>query len=162
LLRRTINHCAWAREKQSSFRQSGARRFSPTESLRLGKKSRVGSIIPNRGFPAVEAGQGPAAMSDWPLLQVILNLEGFDFAAFVLSAVVAVFSVGFVIDYVFGRQGMGPFWNSFYATLGAYAGLCAHDWWLRPYAAYEPYLTIIVVAGGLLTTLLVMTAIAQR
>ena len=101
-------------------------------------------------------------MSDWPLLQVILNLEGFDFAAFLLSAVVAIFSVGFAVDYILGRQGMGPCWNSFYATLGAYAGLCAHDWWLRPYGAYEPYLTIIVAAGGMLTTVLVTTAIAHR
>lgn len=101
-------------------------------------------------------------MSNWPLLQVILNLEGFDLAAFLLSAVVAFISVGFAVDYILGRQGMGPYWKSFYATLGAYAGLCAHDWWLRPYGAYEPYLTIIVVAGGLLTTLLVMTAIVQR
>ncbi len=101
-------------------------------------------------------------MSNWPLLQVILNLEGFDLAVFLLGAVVAIFSVGFAVDYILLRQGMGPLWNSFYATLGAYAGLCAHDWWLRPYGAYEPYLTIFVVAGGLLTTLLVMTAIAQR
>ena len=101
-------------------------------------------------------------MSNWPLLQLILNLEGFDLATLLLSVVVAVVAVGFAVDYILGRQGMGPFWNSFYATLGAYAGLCAHDWWLRPYGAYEPYLTIIVVAGGLLTTLLVMTAIAQR
>ncbi len=101
-------------------------------------------------------------MSNWPLLQVILDLEGFEFAAFLLSAVVAIFSVGFAVDYILGRQGMGPFLNSFYAACGAYAGLCVHDWWLRPYGVYEPYLTIIVVAGGLLTTVLVMTAIAQR
>ena len=25
--------------------------------------------------------------------------------------------------------------------LGAYAGLCARDWWLQPYAGYDPYLT---------------------
>ena len=79
-------------------------------------------------------------MSDWPLLNLVLSLEGFDFAAFLLSAVVVVVSVGFAVDYALGRQGMGPYWNSFYATLGAYAGLCAHDWWLRPYGAYEPYL----------------------
>ena len=75
---------------------------------------------------------------------------------------VAFIFVGFAVDYILGQQGMGPLWNSFYATLGAYAGLCAHDCWLRPYGAYEPYLTIFVIAGGLLTTLLVMTAIAQR
>ena len=34
-------------------------------------------------------------MSDWPLLQMIDNLEGFDFAAFLLAAVVASFRSGF-------------------------------------------------------------------
>jgi len=57
---------------------------------------------------------------------------------------------------------MGPYWNSFYAVLGAYAGLCAHDWWLGSYGAYEPYLTIVVVVGGLLTTVLTVSAIALR
>ena len=102
------------------------------------------------------------AMPNWPLLPLILNLEGFDLAAFLLCTVVAIFFVGFAVDYILGHQGMGPLWNSFYATLGAYAGLCAHDWWLRPYGEYEPYLTIIAIAGGLLTTLLVTTVIAQR
>jgi hypothetical protein len=77
-------------------------------------------------------------MSNWPLLQTILNLEGFDFAAFTLSATVAFFSVGFAVDYALGRQGMGPYWNSLYATAGAYAGLCAHDWWLSPMAHTNP------------------------
>jgi hypothetical protein len=57
---------------------------------------------------------------------------------------------------------MGPYWNSFYATVGAYAGLCAHDWWLRPYVAYEPYLMIIAVAGGLLATVVAASAVAKR
>jgi hypothetical protein len=101
-------------------------------------------------------------MSGWPLLQQILGLEGFDFAAFLLSAVVVFFSIGFAVDYFLGRQGMGPYWNSVYAAVGAYAGLCAHDWWLRSYGVYEPYLTIVLVAGGLLTTVITVTAIAQR
>ncbi len=101
-------------------------------------------------------------MSGWPLLQQILNLEGFDLAAFLLSGIVVFFSIGFAVDYLFGKQGMGPYWNSLYALLGAYAGLCAHDWWLRPYGAYEPYLTIGLVIGGLLMSVLAMTAIAQR
>ena len=75
---------------------------------------------------------------------------------------VVFFAIGFAVDYALGRQGMGPYWNSFYATLGAYAGLCAHDWWLRPYGAYEPYLTIFVVVGGMLATVLTVSAIALR
>ncbi len=101
-------------------------------------------------------------MSNWPLVQTVLDLEGFDFAAFLLSAIVVFFSVGFAVDYIIGRQGKGPDWNSFYATVGDYAGLCAHDWWLRPYGAYEPYLTVVVVVGGLLTTVLTMSALALR
>jgi hypothetical protein len=130
--------------------------------LRHSRESGVGKKDRRQEIPAAEAGQGPAAMSDWPLLNLILNLEGFDFAAFLLSAVVAVVAVGFAVDYALGRQGMGPYWNSFYATLGAYAGLCAHDWWLRPYGAYEPYLMISVVVGGLLATVLAVSAIALR
>jgi len=100
-------------------------------------------------------------MSDWPLLQSTLNLEGFDLAAFLLSAIVAIVSVGFAADYLLGGQGMGPFWNSLYATLGAYAGLCVRDWWLWPYSAYEPYLTIAFVGGGLLAAVLTVTVIAH-
>jgi hypothetical protein len=57
---------------------------------------------------------------------------------------------------------MGPYWNSFFALVGAYAGLCAHNWWLRSYGPYEPYLMIGVVVSGLLTTVLTATAIAPR
>ena len=101
-------------------------------------------------------------MSNWPLWQLVQDLEGFDFVAFLLSAVVVFFSVGFAIDYIVGRQGMGPYWNSFYATAGAYAGLCAQDWWLRPYVGYEPYLTIVAVSGGLLATVVTVSAVAKR
>ena len=101
-------------------------------------------------------------MSNWPLWQLVQNLEGFDFVAFLLSVVVVFFAVGFTIDYIVGRYGMGPYWNAFYATLGAYAGLCVRHWWLQPYAAYEPYLTTIAVAGGLLTTVVAASAVANR
>jgi len=101
-------------------------------------------------------------MSDWPLLQFIEDLEGFDFAALVLGAAVVFFSIGFAMDYIVGRYGMGPYWNAFYATLGAYLGLCARDWWLEPYAAYDPYLTIMAIAGGLLAAVVAASAIAKR
>lgn len=101
-------------------------------------------------------------MSNWPLWQLVQNLEGFDFAAFLLSAAVAFFAVGFAIDYIVGRFGMGPYWNAFYATLGAYAGLCVRVWWLQPYAAHDPYLTAIVVASGLLIAVVTASAFANR
>ena len=101
-------------------------------------------------------------MSDWPMWQLVQNLDGFDFVAFLLSVAVAFFAVGFTIDYLIGRYGMGPYWNAFYATLGAYAGLCIRAWWLQPYAGHEPYLTAIAVAGGLLVTVVTASALANR
>ena len=96
------------------------------------------------------------------VINLILNLEGFDFAAFLLSAVVVfLLSASPSITWSGGKE-WGHTGIPFYATLGAYAGLCAHDWWLRPYGAYEPYLTIVVVVGGLLATVLAMTAVALR
>jgi hypothetical protein len=111
---------------------------------------------------AVEAGQGPAAMSTWPLLQFVQNLGNFDFVALLLGAAVVFFSTGFLIDYIVGRYGMGPYWNGFYAMLGAYGGLCVRNWWLQPYGAYDPYLTTVVIAGGLLTTVVMVSAVAKR
>ena len=111
---------------------------------------------------AVGAGQGTCVMSSWPLLQFVEDLEGFDFAAFLLGLAVIFFSVGFAIDYIVGRFGMGPYWNGFYALVGAYAGLCARAWWLRPYSGYDPYLTTIAVAGGLLAMVVAASAVAKH
>ena len=96
-------------------------------------------------------------MSSWPLLQFVEDLAGFDFVALLLGAVVVFFSIGFAIDYIVGRYGMGPYWSGFYAMLGAYAGLCIREWWLQPYAGYDPYLTTIAIAAGLLTTVVMVT-----
>jgi hypothetical protein len=101
-------------------------------------------------------------MSNWPLLQFVEDLEGFDFAVFLLGLAVVFFSVGFAIDYIVGRHGMGPYWDGLYAMLGAYAGLCVRGWWLQPYVAYDPYLTTVAVAGGLLTTVVMVSAVANR
>jgi hypothetical protein len=115
-----------------------------------------------KGSAAVEAGRGPAVMSNWPLFQFVEDLGNFDFVALLLGAVVVFFLAGFAIDYMVGRYGMGPYWNGFYALLGAYAGLCARDWWLQPYVAYDPYLTTVAIAGGLLTTVVMVSAVAKR
>jgi hypothetical protein len=130
--------------------------FTPQQEIKR-KLDRSGADI-----SAAEAGQGPAPMSNWPLLQFIENLEGFDFVALLLGSVVVFFSVGFAIDYIVGRYGMGPYWSAFYAMLGAYAGLCIRDWWLQPYAAYDPYVTTIAVSAGLLATVVMVSAVAKR
>ncbi len=101
-------------------------------------------------------------MSTWPLLQFVRTLEGFEFCVVLLSSIVALAATGFAIDYVFSRQGMGPIWNAIYAALGAYAGLYLHDFYFRPYSAYEPYLTCVLIFAGLLTVVISMTTITQR
>jgi hypothetical protein len=101
-------------------------------------------------------------MSNWPLFQFVQDLGNFDFVALLLGAVVVFFSTGFAVDYIVGRYGMGPYWNGFYAMLGAYAGLCVREWWLSPYSGYDPYLTSIVIATGLLTTIVAVSAVAKR
>ena len=101
-------------------------------------------------------------MSNWPLLQFVQDLGDFDLVALLLGVVIAFFLAGFTIDYIVGRYGLGPYWNGFYAMVGAYAGLCARNWWLQPYAGYDPYLTTIAIAGGLLTTVVMVSAVAKR
>ena len=59
-------------------------------------------------------------MSSWPLLPFVEDLGNFDFVALLLGGAVAFFSLGFAIDYIVGRYGMGPYWSGFYAMLGAY------------------------------------------
>ena len=78
-------------------------------------------------------------MSNWPLLQFGSQISRVSTSQLsCLGAVVAFFSVGFAIDYIVGRHGMGPYWNAFYAMLGAYAGLCARDWWLQTLRRLRP------------------------
>jgi hypothetical protein len=48
-------------------------------------------------------GTRTCAMSSWPLLQFVEDLEGFEFAAFLVGLAVVFFSVGFAIDYIVGR-----------------------------------------------------------
>ena len=101
-------------------------------------------------------------MSNWPLLQLVQNLSGFEFAVVLLGSIVAFFAIGFAVDYVFSRQGLGPYWNGVLAAAGGYFGLCAHEWWFRSYGAYEPQLIVMMIVGGVVTALLTVTAIAQR
>jgi ABC-type branched-subunit amino acid transport system permease subunit len=101
-------------------------------------------------------------MSSWPLVELVLTLDGFEFAVFLLTSIVTFFAIGFGVDFILGRRGMGPYFNSIFAMIGGYAGLCAHDWWLSSYSAYEPHLTVVMVVGGLLTALLGATTLLLR
>ena len=83
-------------------------------------------------------------------------------AVTLLWSIVFFAAIGFASDFIFNSKGLGPYWNAAYAALGGYLGLCAHDWWFQSFAAYEPELTIYMIVGGLLTSLLAVTAIAAR
>jgi hypothetical protein len=101
-------------------------------------------------------------MPHWPLLQSIQDLDGFEYTLLLLWSLVLFLGIGFATDYLFSHKGMGPYWNAGYAMLGCYLGLCAHEWWLRSFSAYEPELTIYMILAGLATTLLGATAVAMR
>jgi hypothetical protein len=99
-------------------------------------------------------------MSHWPLLQYVQNLDGFEFAFFLMRLITVFLWIGFATDYLLSGKGMGPFWNAGFALLGSYAGLCVHDWWFGSFSTHEPELTIYMMVTGLMTALLSATAIS--
>ncbi len=99
-------------------------------------------------------------MAHWPLVQSILNMDGFELTVFVLWSIVLFLGIGFGTDYVMTSRGMGAYWNAAYAMLGSYAGLCVYDWWFWSFSGSEPELTIYMAITGLATTLLSATVIA--
>ena len=101
-------------------------------------------------------------MSHWPLLQSILNLDGFELTAFISWSIVIFLGIGFAADYALTSRGMGPYWNAVYALVGGYIALCVHDWWLGSFRAYEPELTLYMVLTGLMTALVGANLIAMR
>jgi hypothetical protein len=87
-----------------------------------------------------------------PFFRVINGLEGFELACFWLGSFVAFFLIGFLLDFIMGRQGFGPYVNSTLALLGAFAGLYARYNYFLGYIRYEPYLsfTLLLAAPVLL------------
>ena len=91
------------------------------------------------GHSAVEAGQGPAAMSNWPLFQFVQDLEGFDFAAFLLERRRRVLR-GRLCNRLHRRPlRNGAILERFLRDARRLCGALRARWWLQPYAAYEPY-----------------------
>ncbi|MGO4873022.1 MAG: hypothetical protein ACLPGW_20875 [Roseiarcus sp.] len=80
-----------------------------------------------------------AAMS--PFFTMINSLEGFEFVCFWLAAFVGFVLIGFLLDYLMGRQGFGPYVNSVLAVGGVCAGLYVRYNYCLPYVRYEPYLS---------------------
>jgi uncharacterized membrane protein YeaQ/YmgE (transglycosylase-associated protein family) len=95
-----------------------------------------------------------AAMS--PFFLMIGSLEGFEMACFWLAAFVGFVLIGFLLDFLMGGQGFGPYINSMLAVVGAFLGLYLRYNYLLPYVRYEPYLsfTLLFAAPVLLIVLL--------
>ena len=101
-----------------------------------------------------------AAMS--PFFTMISGLEGFELACFWLGMFVGFVLVGFLLDYLMGRQGFGPYVNSVLALIGAYGGLYARYNYFSGYVAYEPYLTFGLLFAAPVLLILILSFLRTR
>lgn len=101
-----------------------------------------------------------AAMA--PLFKLIEGLEGFELACFWLGMFVVFFLIGFVLDYLMGRQGFGPYVNSVLALIGAFAGLYVRYNYLLGYVRYEPYLSFTVLFAAPVLIILMLSFLRTR
>ena len=90
-----------------------------------------------------------------PFFTMIHGLEGFEKVCFWLAVFVGFVLIGFVLDYLMGRQGFGPYVNSILALIGVFGGLYVRYNYMAPYLRYEPYLSFgLLFAAPLLLVLL--------
>ena len=91
-----------------------------------------------------------------PFFVTIHELEGFEMVAFWLGAFVAFVLIGFVLDFLMGRQGFGPYINSILALIGVFGGLYVRYNFMTPYLRYEPYVSfgLLFAAPVLLVVIL--------
>jgi TRAP-type uncharacterized transport system fused permease subunit len=101
-----------------------------------------------------------AAMS--PFFLMINSLEGFELACFWLAVFVGFFLIGFVLDYLMGRQGFGPYVNSLLALIGALAGLYARYNYCQGYLRYEPYLSLTLLFAAPVFLIVVLSFLRTR
>ncbi len=97
-----------------------------------------------------------------PFFRMINALEGFEMVCFWLAAFVGFFLLGFLLDYLMGRQGFGPYVNSALAALGAFAGLYARYNYFLPYVRYEPYLSFTLLFAAPVCLILVLSFMRTR
>jgi hypothetical protein len=82
-----------------------------------------------------------------PFFLMIRDLEGFEMVCFWLAAFVSLVLIGFILDFLMGRQGFGPFGNSLLAAVGVFAALYLRFNFLMSYLRYDPYLSMGLVFG---------------
>lgn len=101
-----------------------------------------------------------AAMT--PFFQMIDALEGFELVCFWLAVFVAFFLIGFVLDYLMGRQGFGPYVNSVLALIGACLGLYLRYNYFLGYVRYEPYLSFTLLFAAPVALILILSFMRTR
>jgi len=101
-----------------------------------------------------------AAMT--PFFRMIGSLEGFEMVCFWLAVFVGFFLIGFLLDYLMGRQGFGPYVNSGLALAGAWVGLYLRYNYFLPYLRYEPYLSFTLLFGAPVSLILILSFLRTR
>ena len=103
-----------------------------------------------------------AAMN--PVFHFLHSLEGFDWAAFWISAFTATMMAGFFIDYVMQKQGFGPYINSLFIAFGVWAGLWLRFNYLQPNKLHfvDPYLTLTAIFAVISTMFVVLAFVRNR
>jgi hypothetical protein len=95
-----------------------------------------------------------------PVFLMIRDLDGFEMVCFWLAAFVGFVLIGFVLDFLMGRQGFGPYVNSILALIGVFGGLYVRYNFMTPYLGYEPYLSLGLLFAA--PVLLVLTLSFMR
>ena len=97
-----------------------------------------------------------------PFFLMIRDLDGFEMVCFWLAAFVGFFLIGFLLDYLMGRQGFGPYVNSGLALVGVFCGLYARYNYFLPYVRYEPYLSFALLFAAPVALILTLSFMRTR
>ncbi len=97
-----------------------------------------------------------------PFFMMIDSLEGFEMVCFWLAVFVGFVLIGFLLDFLLGRQGFGPYVNSVLALVGAWVGLYARYNYFLPYVRYEPYLSFTLLFAAPVSLILILSFMRTR
>jgi hypothetical protein len=99
-----------------------------------------------------------------PVWTFLGRLEGFDFAAFWITAFAGVVISGFLIDYIMQRQGFGAIFNSLLLVLCIFVGLFVRFAYAKPNVVPlpDPMLTIAVILAVTTTMLTTLSMLRNR
>jgi len=95
-----------------------------------------------------------------PFFLTIRDLDGFERVCFWLAFFVGFVLIGFLLDFLMGRQGFGPYINSLLALAGVFGGLYVRYNFMTPFLRYEPYLSFGLLFAA--PVLLVLTLSFMR